>query len=133
MKSHSLPPEHFLDLAESRYEDEKQSLYLALLEAAPQSKAEAQAIIKKAHYLHEREWRKDRRRMLQFHYDGNPLLEWAMGNVLTQETVAGNLTMPDKPAPEAKIDPAIAIFLAMNRAMLLDPADKSSAFEPFFL
>ncbi|AEU36171.1 terminase large subunit [Granulicella mallensis] len=69
----------------------------------------------------------------RFHYDGNPLLEWAMGNVLTHETVAGNLTMPDKPAPEAKIDPAIAIFLAMNRAMLLDPADKTSAFEPFFL
>jgi len=69
--SNRLPPEHFLHLAESKYEDEKQSLYLALLEAAPQSKAEAQAIIKKAHYLHEREWRKDRRRMLQFpeHYD----------------------------------------------------------------
>lgn len=67
--SNRLPPEHFLYLAESRYEDEKQSLYLALLDAAPQSKAEAQAIIKKAHYSHEREWRKYRRHNLQLDHD----------------------------------------------------------------
>ena len=58
----------------------------------------------------------------RFHYDGNPILTWAMGNVLTKETAAGNLTMPDKAKPEAKIDPAVALFIAMNRAMLIAPA-----------
>lgn len=72
MKPQKLPNDHFLYLAESRYEDEKQSLYLALLEAAPQSKTEAQAIIKKTHYSHEREWRKERRRMLQFPENYDP-------------------------------------------------------------
>jgi phage terminase large subunit-like protein len=67
----------------------------------------------------------------RFHYDGNEMLEWAMGNVLTRETVAGNLTMPDKPAPERKIDPAVALFLAMNRAMVLTPTETAWAFEPF--
>jgi len=69
----------------------------------------------------------------RFHYDANPILEWAMGNVLTQETAAGNLTMPDKPSPERKIDPAVALFMGMNRAMLLDPSEKQSSFEPFFI
>ena len=68
----------------------------------------------------------------RFHYDGNPLLEWAMGNVLTKETVAGNLTMPDKPAPDRKIDPAVALFLAMNRAMLMTPKPRAT-FKPFFV
>ena len=62
----------------------------------------------------------------RFHYDANPILEWAMGNVLTQETVAGNLTMPDKPSPERKIDPAVAVFLAMSRAMLGPPEQTAS-------
>jgi phage terminase large subunit-like protein len=60
----------------------------------------------------------------RFHYDGNPILTWAMGNVLTKETAAGNLTMPDKPKPESKIDPAVALFLGMNRAMLMPEAPK---------
>lgn len=66
----------------------------------------------------------------RFHYDGNPLLEWAMGNVLTRETGGGNLMMPTKPRPEAKIDPAVALFIAMNRAMVLDMSDQSDAIDP---
>ena len=62
----------------------------------------------------------------RFHYDDNPILTWAMGNVLTHETPAGNLTMPDKPKPEAKIDPAVALFIAMSRAMLLQPKSKKT-------
>jgi phage terminase large subunit-like protein len=67
----------------------------------------------------------------RFHYFSNPLLEWAMGNVLTKETVSGNLTMPDKTSPERKIDPAVALFLAMNRAMVAPTEATSWAFAPF--
>lgn len=67
----------------------------------------------------------------RFHYDGNPILTWAMGNVLSRETAAGNLTMPDKPKPEAKIDPAVALFIAMVRAMLTAPKKKPSSFIVF--
>ena len=40
-----------------------------------------------------------------------------MSNVLTRETAAGNYTMPDKERPENKIDAAVALFIAMTRAM----------------
>jgi phage terminase large subunit-like protein len=67
----------------------------------------------------------------RFHYDGHPILTWAMGNVLSRETPAGNLTMPDKPKPESKIDPAVALFIAVVRAMVI-PVKKKS-FAPFVI
>lgn len=63
----------------------------------------------------------------RFHYDGHPVLTWAMGNVLSRETAAGNLTMPDKPKPEAKIDPAVALFIGMARVMTYSPEPEDSA------
>jgi phage terminase large subunit-like protein len=54
----------------------------------------------------------------RFHHDGNPILTWCVSNVLSRETSAGNLTMPDKQRPENKIDAAVALFIAMSRAML---------------
>jgi len=68
----------------------------------------------------------------RFHYDGHPILTWAMGNVLSRETPAGNLTMPDKPKPEAKIDPAVALFIGMSRAMVI-PVKKKASFSPFVI
>jgi phage terminase large subunit-like protein len=55
----------------------------------------------------------------RFHYRGelDPILTWCISNVKTKETAAGNYTMPDKDTPEAKIDCAIALFIAMARAM----------------
>ena len=53
----------------------------------------------------------------RFHHDGHPVLTWCMSNVLTRETAAGNYTMPDKERPENKIDAAVALFIAMTRAM----------------
>lgn len=53
----------------------------------------------------------------RFHHDNNPVLRYCMSNVLTRETPAGNYTMPDKPNPEAKIDAAMALYIAMTRAM----------------
>ncbi|HEV2324553.1 MAG TPA: terminase TerL endonuclease subunit [Terracidiphilus sp.] len=54
----------------------------------------------------------------RFHHDGHPVLTWCMSNVLANETSAGNYTMPSKEKPENKIDAAIALFIAMSRAML---------------
>lgn len=56
----------------------------------------------------------------RFHHDGNPVLTFCMNNVLTRETAAGNYTMPDKQRPEAKIDAAVALFIAMVRAMVAE-------------
>lgn len=56
----------------------------------------------------------------RFHHDGHPILTWAMSNVTTRETSAGNYTMPDKQRPENKIDPAVALFIAMVRARVAE-------------
>ena len=53
----------------------------------------------------------------RFHHDGHPVLTWCMSNVLTRETSGGNYTMPSKETPDKKIDAAIALFIAMARAM----------------
>lgn len=69
----------------------------------------------------------------RFHHDGHPVLTWCMSNVLTRETSAGNYTMPDKERPENKIDAAVALFIAMARAMLAQPVKRRASFKPFFM
>lgn len=61
----------------------------------------------------------------RFHHDGNPVLTWCVSNLLTRETSAGNYTMPTKSRPENKIDAAIALLLAMSRAMVLKPKKRA--------
>lgn len=68
----------------------------------------------------------------RFHHDGHPVLTWCMSNVLTRETPAGNYTMPDKPKPESKIDCAVALFIAMTRAMVYVPEPELNA-SSFFM
>jgi phage terminase large subunit-like protein len=68
----------------------------------------------------------------RFHHDNHPVLAWCMGNVLTRETSLGNYTMPDKERPENKIDAAIALFIAMSRAMVA-PTKKRASFTPFVI
>lgn len=63
----------------------------------------------------------------RFHHDGHPVLTWCMSNVLARETPAGNYTMPDKPKPESKIDCAVALFIAMTRAMVHVPSADDNA------
>ena len=58
----------------------------------------------------------------RFHHNNHPVLTWCMGNILTKETSVGNYTMPEKERPENKIDAAIALFIAMSRAMLAPSA-----------
>lgn len=61
----------------------------------------------------------------RFHHDGNPVLTWCVSNLLTSETSAGNYTMPAKSRPENKIDAAIALLLAMSRAMVIKPKKRA--------
>ena len=58
----------------------------------------------------------------RLHHDGNPVLTWAMSNVIAKEWGgSGNYSMPDKQRPENKIDPAVALMIAMTRARVATP------------
>jgi phage terminase large subunit-like protein len=49
-------------------------------------------------------------------HDGNPVLEWCIGNVVGKPDRRGNL-YPTKARPEQKIDAAVALMMAIGRAM----------------
>lgn len=53
----------------------------------------------------------------RFHHDGNPVFAWAMSNVLVKEDANENIFPRKERNGIAKIDPASALFNAMNRAM----------------
>ncbi len=52
-------------------------------------------------------------------HDSNPVLEWCVGNVVGRPDRRGNL-YPAKPRPEQKIDAAVALMMAVGRAMAED-------------
>ncbi|TVS18953.1 MAG: terminase large subunit [Gammaproteobacteria bacterium] len=52
----------------------------------------------------------------RFHHYGDPVLTWALGNVTAQEDRNGNV-YPRKEREERKIDPAVALIIAMSRAI----------------
>lgn len=52
----------------------------------------------------------------RFHHGGNPVLTWAMGNVVAKEDAGGNV-FPRKEQDAQKIDPAVALLMALNRAL----------------
>jgi phage terminase large subunit-like protein len=49
-------------------------------------------------------------------HDGNPVLEWCMGNVVGRYDARANV-YPRKQRPEQKIDAAIALVMAVGRCM----------------
>ena len=51
-----------------------------------------------------------------------PLLEWCVGNVVGRPDRRGNL-YPAKPRPEQKIDAAVALMMAVGRAMAEDAGE----------
>lgn len=53
----------------------------------------------------------------QFHHDGDPVLTWMVGNVVALRDRKDNI-YPRKEAEEKKIDGAVAIIMALNRALL---------------
>ena len=52
-------------------------------------------------------------------HDGNPVLEWCLANVVGRADRRGNL-YPAKARPERKIDAAVALMMAVGRAMAED-------------
>lgn len=52
-------------------------------------------------------------------HDGNPVLEWCLGNVVGKADRRGNL-YPTKQRPDQKIDAAVALMMAVGRAMTVD-------------
>jgi phage terminase large subunit-like protein len=59
-------------------------------------------------------------------HDGNPVLEWCIGNVVGHYDARANV-YPRKPRPEQKIDAAIATIMAIARCMEARP--KRSVYE----
>ena len=57
-------------------------------------------------------------------HDGHPVLEWCVGNVVGRPNRRGNL-YPAKPRPEQKIDAAVALMMAVGRAMAEDEGQGS--------
>jgi len=60
-------------------------------------------------------------------HDGNPVLEWCLGNVVGKPDRRGNF-YPTKARPEQKIDAAVALIMAIGRAMA-EPVLPTSIFE----
>jgi phage terminase large subunit-like protein len=56
----------------------------------------------------------------QFHHDGDPLLGWAIGNVVVKPD-ANDLIFPRKERDENKIDPAVALIMPVGRALMNEP------------
>ena len=66
----------------------------------------------------------------RFHYDGDPVLEWAMSNVVAHRDRNDNL-FPTKESAAKKIDPVSALLNAMNRAMATAARGDSSGVSVF--
>jgi phage terminase large subunit-like protein len=56
-------------------------------------------------------------------HDGNPVLTWCIGNVVGKADRRGNL-YPTKSRPDRKIDAAVALMMAVGRAMVEDEQAK---------
>lgn len=55
-------------------------------------------------------------------HDGNPVLEWCIGNLVGRYDARGNV-YPKKERPENKIDAAVALIMCIGRAMVGDPSE----------
>lgn len=67
----------------------------------------------------------------RFHHDGNPIMTWCISNVVGKY-LPGNddVVRPIKEAAENKIDGAVALIMAVGRAMLNEPANFLSNLDP---
>ena len=62
-------------------------------------------------------------RAYRLRHDGNPVLTWCIGNVVGKADRRGNL-YPTKSRPDQKIDAAVALMMAIGRAMVEDEQAK---------
>ena len=62
----------------------------------------------------------------RFHHDGNPILSWCIANV-TGKYMQGSddIVRPVKEHPDKKIDGAVALLMAVNRALLAEEPQES--------
>ncbi|AOM40015.1 terminase large subunit [Xenorhabdus hominickii] len=67
----------------------------------------------------------------RFHHDGNPIMAWCIGNVVGK-TLGGNddIVRPIKEQKDSKIDGAVALIMAMGRAILHEEPDFLSNLDP---
>ncbi|MFK4047244.1 terminase large subunit [Roseomonas mucosa] len=67
-------------------------------------------------------------------HDGNPVLEWCIGNVVGHYDARANV-YPRKSRPEQKIDAAVALIMAIGRAMNEEAVPDMSSFlsQPMFV
>lgn len=63
----------------------------------------------------------------KLHHDGDPVMEWAMSNVVAKVDRKDNV-FPNKERPENKIDPFVALCMAMGRYMSSEASDDFSGF-----
>jgi len=56
----------------------------------------------------------------RLHHDGNPVLEWMIGNVVAHVDAKDNV-FPNREKPESKIDGAVALIMALSRALVSAP------------
>jgi len=59
----------------------------------------------------------------RFHHNGDPVLSWAISNVVCHRDAKDNI-YPRKDDAAKKIDPAIALIMALSRAMVGPEAEK---------
>ncbi|RQU96646.1 terminase large subunit [Burkholderia cenocepacia] len=66
----------------------------------------------------------------RFHHDGNPIMTWCVSNVIGKN-LPGNddVVRPIKQGNDNKIDGAVALIMAMGRAMLADRVDSESIYD----
>jgi phage terminase large subunit-like protein len=50
-------------------------------------------------------------------HGGDPVMRWAVGNVTTQENADGTRFRPTKPSRHLKIDPVVALIMAISRTI----------------
>ncbi|CAG9197045.1 TPA: terminase large subunit [Burkholderia vietnamiensis] len=66
----------------------------------------------------------------RFHHDGNPIMTWCISNVIGKN-LPGNddVVRPIKQGNDNKIDGAVALIMAIGRAMLADRVDSESIYD----
>ncbi len=60
----------------------------------------------------------------RFHHDGCPILTWMVSNVVAHTDTKDNI-YPRKERPENKIDGVVALIMALGRALVPQPVEKS--------
>uniref|UniRef100_UPI00333ED19B terminase large subunit n=1 Tax=Castellaniella defragrans TaxID=75697 RepID=UPI00333ED19B len=66
----------------------------------------------------------------RFHHDGNPIMTWCVGNVIGKH-IPGNddIVRPIKQGNDNKIDGAVAVIMAISRAMVPPEQEQTSVYE----